>query len=99
MGSGFTALSDLYSHEIDMVKIERSVVLNAMTEKGARLLKGLITLAHDMGAWVLCEGVETAAQHEMICGTGCDMVQGFYYSRVLPVPEALRYLQSKGITL
>lgn len=99
MGSGFTALSDLYSHEIDMVKIERSVVLNAMTEKGARLLKGLITLAHDMGAWVLCEGVETAAQHEMIRGTGCDMVQGFYYSRVLPVPEALRYLQSKGITL
>ena len=45
MGSGFTALSDLYSHEIDLVKIERSVVLNAMTEKGARMLKGLIALA------------------------------------------------------
>ena len=99
MGSGFTALSDLYSHEIDLVKIERSVVLNAMTEKGARMLKGLIALAHDMGTRVLCEGVETAAQHEMIRETGCDMVQGFYYSRVLPLPEALRYLQSKGFIL
>ena len=37
-----------------------------------------------MGTRVLCEGVETAAQHEMIRETGCDMVQGFYYSRVLP---------------
>lgn len=99
MGSGFTALSDLYSHEIDLVKIERSVVLNAMTEKGARMLKGLIALAHDMGTRVLCEGVETAAQHEMIRETGCDMVQGFYYSRVLPLPEALRYLESKGFIL
>ena len=99
MGSGFTALSDLYSHEIDLVKIERSVVLNAMTEKGARMLKGLIALAHDMGTRVLCKGVETAAQHEMIRETGCDMVQGFYYSRVLPLPEALRYLESKGFIL
>ena len=99
MGSGFTALSDLYSHEIDLVKIERSVVLNAMTEKGARMLKGLIALAHDMGTRVLCEGVETAVQHEMIRETGCDMVQGFYYSRVLPLPEALRYLESKGFIL
>lgn len=52
-----------------------------------------------MGTRVLCEGVETAAQHEMIRETGCDMVQGFYYSRVLPLPEALRYLQSKGFIL
>ena len=40
-----------------------------------------------------------AAQHEMIRETGCDMVQGFYYSRVLPLPEALRYLESKGFIL
>ena len=35
----------------------------------------------------------------MIRETGCDMVQGFYYSRVLPLPEALRYLESKGFIL
>ena len=75
------------------------MALNAMTEKCARMLKGLIALAHDMGTRVRCEGVETAAQHEMIRETGCDMVQGFYYTRVLPLPEALRYLESKGLIL
>lgn len=99
MGSGFTALSDLYSHEIDLVKVERGVVLNAMTEKGARLLKGLIALAHDMGARVLCEGVETETQARMIRETDCDMVQGFYYSRVLPETEAVRFLQSRGFAI
>lgn len=96
MGSGFSAISDLYSNEIDMVKVERDIVQNAMTEKGRRLLDGIIALAHNMKATVLCEGIENAEQHKMILTTGCDMVQGFYYSRALPVAEATRFLQSRG---
>ena len=95
IGSGYTSLSDLYSYPIDLVKVERDIVLNAETRRGKMLLDGLVRLAHSMNIMVLCEGVETEAQKQTVHSAECDLVQGYYYSRVLPLKEAEKFLREK----
>lgn len=95
IGSGYSSLSDLYHYPIDFVKVERDIVLNAMDSRGKMLLDGLIRLAHSMNITVLCEGVETEEHNKMVLSTDCDLIQGFYYSRVLPLKEAEKFLQER----
>lgn len=95
MGSGFSSLLDLYNNHIDFVKIDRHLVAEGTTQRGQKLLNGIISLAHSLDAKVICEGVTTEADAKMIQNTECDMIQGFYYSRVLPLDEGLRYLSRK----
>lgn len=92
IGSGYSSLSDLYRYPIDCVKVERDIVLNSGTDRGKMLLHGLIQLSHSMKIQVLCEGVETPEQNQNVLDAGCDYIQGFYYSRVLPLSEAKKFL-------
>ena len=98
IGSGYSALADLYNYPIDIVKIEKYIVCRAMEPNGKMLLDGLIRLAHSMNMKVLCEGVETAEQNDMILNTDCEYIQGFFYSRALPAKESERFLQQHGFT-
>ncbi len=93
IGGGDSSLIDLYDYPIDCVKVERKIILNALDERGKKLLDGIIVLAHGLGIEVLCEGVETEEQNEMVLSTDCDLIQGFYYSRVLPQDEANKFLK------
>ena len=77
---------------VDYVKIDRSILLDAEEERGRALLAGLVQLAHIMGIRALSEGVETKEQL-IALAAGCDFIQGFYFSRVLPKREAERYLR------
>lgn len=98
IGSGYSALADLYNYPIDIVKVERDIVCRAMEPNGKMLLDGLIRLAHSMNMKVLCEGVETAEQNDIILNTECEYIQGFFYSRALPPKESERFLQRHGFT-
>lgn len=98
IGSGYSALADLYNYPIDVVKIEKDIVCRAMEPNGKMLLDGLIRLAHSMNMKVLCEGVETSEQNDMILNTDCEYIQGFFYSRALPQKESERFLQQHGFT-
>ena len=88
LGSGYSSLQDLCDYPIDIIKIDRHILLKSTTPKGNALLQGLTTLGHDLGMKVLCEGVESETEKQRICEAGCDYMQGFYYSRVLPRDEA-----------
>ena len=98
MGSGFSSLADLYDNEIDVVKIERDFLVSCSSERRLKMLQDIITLVHNTGARVICEGIEFKEQQEMLCNIGCDMLQGFYYSRVLPLSECERFLSLNHIT-
>lgn len=87
MGTGFSSLSDIYDNKIDIVKIEKNFVSACATERHQRMLGDIISLVHNTGALVVCEGVENVEQLELIKNINCDMMQGFYNSRVLPVSE------------
>ena len=93
MGAGYSSLSDLCTYRFDYVKIDRSILLDAEEERGRALLAGLVQLAHSMGIRALSEGVETKEQLDIALAAGCDFIQGFYFSRVLPKREAECYLR------
>ena len=88
LGSGYSSLQDLCDYPIDIIKIDRHVLLKSTTPRGNALLQGLTKLGHDLGMKVLCEGVESETEKQRVCDAGCDYIQGFYYSRVLPKDEA-----------
>lgn len=66
----------------DIVKLDRSLILQADTNPRARrILPKLIDIIHDLGAQAVCEGIETPLQHALAVDAGTDLVQGFYYAR------------------
>lgn len=87
MGSGYTSLLNLCDYPIDVVKIDREILLKADSEKGRRLFGGVIALAHSLNLKVVCEGVETPEQNERVTASECDYVQGWYYAKALPTEE------------
>jgi len=95
MGSGYSSFSDLWDYPIDIIKIDRHITARSVTGRGNLLLSGIIKFAHTLGIKVICEGVESAEEDSVIRSIGCDYIQGYYYSRVLPKDEALVFYEKK----
>jgi len=84
-GTGYSSLSRLESFPVDYIKVDRSFVSRLEEETGARVLvKAMIDLAHALGLEAIAEGVETAGQLERLREMGCDLAQGYYFSRPQP---------------
>ena len=94
LGSGHAAAPDLVDFPVDVVKLDKRLLDDAACPKGRTLLLGLIQLARQLGLSVLCEGVETRQQRELVCAGGCDYIQGFLYSAPLPVDQAETYFRA-----
>lgn len=88
LGSGYTSLMSLCEYPINVVKIDRDILLKTKDENGRKLLKGIISLAHDLNLQVVCEGVETEEQNRFVTATRCDIVQGWYYFKAQPESKA-----------
>ncbi len=95
MGAGFSSLADIYDNEVDIVKIECSFVSSCITDRRREMLSNIISLIHNAGAKVVCEGAETQQQVDMLKSIDCDIIQGFYYSRVLPLTEGEKFILTK----
>ncbi len=94
LGSGYTTLANLCDYPIDVVKIDRDILLKTETQKGKDLFTGIIALAHSLNVKVICEGVETPEQNALVSASACDFIQGWHYSRVLPLEECESFLRS-----
>lgn len=98
LGSGYTSLSNLCDYPIDVVKIDRDILLKADTERGKALLSGIIALAHSLDMDVICEGVETVEQNTLITQSNCDYIQGWYYAKALPLEECEAFIEDYSIS-
>ncbi|MFO1381385.1 MAG: EAL domain-containing protein [Chitinivorax sp.] len=86
-GTGYSSLAYLKRFDIDYLKIDRSFVNNLADDADNQALcEAIIVMAHKLGLKVIAEGVETAAQRDLLAAAGCDFAQGYLYSR--PVPAA-----------
>lgn len=92
LGSGYTSLANLCDYPIDVVKIDRDILLKTENEKGKDLFAGIIALAHSLNIKVICEGVETEKQNTLVSSSACDFVQGWYYSKALPLEECESFI-------
>ena len=86
-GKGYTGFGDLSDLDISIVKIDKSITQNVTNQTGFLILKNIIQTAHDLGFKALCEGVETEEHKKMVVDAGCDMLQGYYFYRPMPVTQ------------
>ena len=94
MGNGYTSLANLCDYPIDVVKIDRDILLKAVTKRGKDLFSGIIALAHNLDMTVVCEGVETEEQNTLVSQTSCDYIQGWYYTKALPPEECEAFVMA-----
>lgn len=87
-GTGHSSLSYLKQFPINTLKVDQSFVRHLCeSPKDAAIVKSIVTLAHSLGFTVVAEGVETRAQLDHLSGLGCDVIQGYLFSRPLPPRE------------
>jgi EAL domain-containing protein (putative c-di-GMP-specific phosphodiesterase class I) len=87
-GTGYSSLEHLKMFPINVLKIDQSFVSAVgQGKKGEQLLIAIIALAKALEMKVVAEGVETKEQAEFCIRHGCDLLQGYYYSRPIPADE------------
>lgn len=87
-GSGYSSFNLLKDVPFDVLKIDRAFLSDStQSEKGRWILKEIVEMAHGLGMSVICEGVETTEQSEMLLSIGCTKAQGFLYARPVPLYE------------
>ena len=87
-GSGYSSLSMLMSLPIDVMKLDMQFISSAFTGcRDTRLLEAMISISHSLDIPTIAEGVETDEQVSGLKKMGCDIIQGYYFSRPLPANE------------
>jgi diguanylate cyclase (GGDEF)-like protein len=90
-GTGYSSLSRLRHLPIDVLKIDRSFVSGVDTDaQSARIVSAFIQLGRGLGMTTLAEGIETEGEWRFLAEQGCELGQGFYFSRPVPAEEITR---------
>lgn len=92
-GTGYSSLSYLIKFPLDYLKIDRSFIqqITTLDEKQA-VVDAIIQMSHRLNMKVIAEGVEQDKQVELLRSMGCDIIQGYYYSKPLPLDELIEFL-------
>ena len=87
-GTGYSSLNMITTLPIDTLKLDMQFVRTAFSDrKDMRLIEAVVSLARSLGLTTVAEGVETEEQLKALKALGCDIVQGYYFSKPLPAEE------------
>ena len=87
-GSGYSSLSFLKDIQADILKIDMGFLRKTEHQERSRIiLRSIVALARELGMPTVVEGVETSQQVHDLVKIGCDIFQGFYFSRPIPVAD------------
>ena len=94
-GSGYSSLNMLKNLPVDVLKVDMAFVRELEeSERAYMILKFIMNLARDLGMDVIVEGVETKKQLDYLANLGADKIQGYYFSKPLPVPDFKKLVES-----
>lgn len=92
-GSGYANLNTVMRLPFSAIKIDRTLLFDICNDKKrAMFYQSIIETFHRMGYSIVSEGVETEEEMSLLSSWGVDMIQGYYFSRPLPVEELLKLL-------
>ena len=95
-GSGYSSLNMLSSIPIDVIKLDINFIRNMFdSEKNMQMLKLMMQIKDSLGVPVVAEGVETKEQLDLLKEMGCDIVQGYYFSKPVPAEEFEKFIEEK----
>ena len=97
-GTGYSSLSYLSLYPIDVIKIDRSFVLQMITNPEQKaIVRAILAMSHSLNMQVVAEGVETIEQAQFLRDEGCHLLQGYLFSKPIPAADAtLLLIKSKG---
>ncbi|MEG0691796.1 MAG: EAL domain-containing protein [Oscillospiraceae bacterium] len=99
-GSGYSSLNLLKDLPVDIIKIDKAFLEEAAdTNRGQRIIASIIEMTKKLNLVTVAEGVETREQMVLLYHMGCDIAQGYYYAKPMPVSEfETRYISKEALT-
>jgi diguanylate cyclase (GGDEF)-like protein/PAS domain S-box-containing protein len=95
-GTGFSALQSIMRFPLDGLKIDQSFVRSlGKTAHAKSIIRTIIELAHNLGIYVIAEGVETAAHWKTLARLGCDFAQGYFIAKPMPASDVQTWLAAR----
>lgn len=96
-GAGYSSLNSLKDLPIDVLKLDMEFFRGEDKEKrGEIVVTEAIRLAKNLDMETVAEGIERKEQVEFLAGLGCDMIQGFYFAKPMPLPEFDERMERDG---
>ena len=95
-GSGFSSLGLLKEFDVDAIKLDRQFFLNISQEKAKNVIACLIELAQKLGVYTVAEGIEEESQLDYLRAVRCDMIQGYVFSKPLPIPDFEQWVERQS---
>ena len=94
-GKGYSNIARLAKLPVDIIKIDRSLVIGALENKRTeKMLGSTISMAKSLGCKTVAEGVETLEQAEFVTQMGADLIQGYYFARPMTLLDLLNWLDA-----
>ena len=97
-GSGYSSLNSLKDVPVDVLKLDLKFISGDTSGRGGNILQSIVRMARWLSLPVIAEGVETEQQADYLSSVGCETVQGFYYSRPVPVKDFEKLMDSPSIS-
>ena len=99
-GSGYSSLNNLLNYDFDVLKLDMEFMRTYEHEpRAAKLIAHIIQGARGLGVLPLQEGIETAEQLEFLAELGCELGQGYYFAKPMPLDKLRAFAREKGLEL
>ena len=96
-GTGYSSLNMISELPIDALKLDMQFIRGAFSSGGdTKMIEIIVDIADYLSVPTIAEGVETEEQMLALRKMGCDLVQGYYFSRPIPAEEFERFLQERN---
>jgi diguanylate cyclase len=93
-GTGYSSLSYLKHFPLDLLKIDQSFVRNMLVDTvDSAIVKAIVHMANGLNLMLVAEGVETQEHAQVLADLGCEIMQGYYYSRPIPEKQMTQLLE------